>query len=317
MADAMKLKAAVYRGTTDTGDGEGDPTGIVEINEMLKDKPHLITEAVKYLKARIKDRSPVTSCIAMDLLDQCMQSNGFQFQLYVVKKVLQRILKLALPNKGQHPHVQQKAAALIKFWANSYSADARLFEFSNAAKELARKEEMARGSTTAPGSAPARQADYSAVRRPDTVSHIPAAAPASAPPASHRRARIAAAALLARRPRAARPRRCARAEGHTRAARGHGCGERPPAPHPSAPPPPPPPSQGGETMAARERRRWRTAPLRRSRRAQCSRRACSHCRIQTTRCAVGKNPHPPPPRPTPTPTPTPIPPLRLPARSSS
>eukprot|EP00291_Cryptomonas_curvata_P017211 CAMPEP_0172159182 /NCGR_PEP_ID=MMETSP1050-20130122/4817_1 /TAXON_ID=233186 /ORGANISM="Cryptomonas curvata, Strain CCAP979/52" /LENGTH=281 /DNA_ID=CAMNT_0012828719 /DNA_START=148 /DNA_END=990 /DNA_ORIENTATION=- len=179
MADAMKLKAAVYRGTTDTGDGEGDPTGIVEINEMIKDKPHLITEAVKYLKARIKDRSPVTSCIAMDLLDQCMQSNGFQFQLYVVKKVLQRILKLALPNKGQHPHVQQKAAALIKFWANSYSADARLFEFSNAAKELARKEEMARGSGAPPGGAvPARQADYSSVRRPDTGSHIPAAAPA-------------------------------------------------------------------------------------------------------------------------------------------
>lgn len=172
MADAMKLKAAVYRGTTDTGDGEGDPTGIVEINEILKDKPHLITEAVKFLKARIKDRSPVTSCIAMDLLDQCMQSNGFQFQLYVIKKVLQRILKLSLPNKGQHPHVQQKAAALIKFWANTYSTDARLYEFSNAAKELARKEEAARG----PGGAmaPARQADAASARRPDSLASQPA-----------------------------------------------------------------------------------------------------------------------------------------------
>jgi hypothetical protein len=176
MADAMKLKAAVYRGTTDTGDGEGDPTGIVEINEILKDKPHLITEAVKFLKARVKDRSPVTSCIAMDLLDQCMQSNGFQFQLYVIKKVLQRILKLSLPNKGQHPHVQQKAAALIKFWANTYSTDARLYEFSNAAKELARKEEVARGPGAPPGASPVRQAD-AAMRRPDSMPAHPASSP--------------------------------------------------------------------------------------------------------------------------------------------
>ena len=165
MTDAMKLKAAVYRGTTDTGDGEGDPTGIVEINEILKDKAHLITEAVKFLKARIKDRSPVVSCIAMDLLDQCMQSNGLQFQLHVMKKVLPRILKFSIPNKGQHPHVQQKAAALIKFWANTYSADARLFEYSNAAKELARKEEAARAAS---GTGPAAPASAS-VRRPDNL----------------------------------------------------------------------------------------------------------------------------------------------------
>jgi hypothetical protein len=42
MADAAKLKAAVYRATNDTsGDGEGDPAAMIEIDTILKDHPEL------------------------------------------------------------------------------------------------------------------------------------------------------------------------------------------------------------------------------------------------------------------------------------
>jgi hypothetical protein len=144
MTDIAALKAAVHRGTTDAGYGEGDPTGIVVITEVLRSKPDLVTEAVKLLKARIKDRSPTTSYFALDLLDQCMRCCGFPFQLYVTKKVLSRILKLALPNKGNHPNIQAKAASLIRAWANDYGSDGRLCDFATFARELSSKEEVAR-----------------------------------------------------------------------------------------------------------------------------------------------------------------------------
>ena len=41
MAEAAKLKAAVFRATNDAGDGEGDPTAMIEISEKLQDSPHL------------------------------------------------------------------------------------------------------------------------------------------------------------------------------------------------------------------------------------------------------------------------------------
>ena len=135
------LKSAVDRVTTGAGNGEGDPIGVVEIYQELKDRPDLMAEAVKLIKARIKSRNPTTSCLAMDLLNQCMESIGFALQLQVTKKVLPRILKLALSHT-QHPDVQRKAAAYIKTWASTYSADARLCAYGNAAKELSRVEEI-------------------------------------------------------------------------------------------------------------------------------------------------------------------------------
>ena len=140
---SKKLKAAIMRGTTDTGNGEGDPTGVVEIIELLKEHPHFISEAVKHLKARIKDRNPTTSCIAMDLLNQCMQNMGHDFQLHVIKKVLQRILKFSI-SRDQHPQVQQKAAAYISIWADTYGTDELLIDFSKCAEERLRTEEARR-----------------------------------------------------------------------------------------------------------------------------------------------------------------------------
>mmetsp|Transcript_54318 Transcript_54318/g.129098 ORF Transcript_54318/g.129098 Transcript_54318/m.129098 type:complete len:757 (-) Transcript_54318:201-2471(-) len=141
MAEAAKLKASVYRATCDSGGGEGDAAAMIEINEILLEHPHLITEAVKNVKARVKDRDPVVGVIALDLLDQLMQSHGFQLQLHVIKKVLPRVLKMATPMKGNPPSIQAKSAVLIRSWASTYGSDVRLKEYADSALTLNRSEE--------------------------------------------------------------------------------------------------------------------------------------------------------------------------------
>ncbi len=125
--------------------------------------------AVSLLKARIKDRSQITSLLALDLLNQCMQLNGDQleFQLCVIEKVLKRILKLALPNKGNHPRVQQKVAHLIKYWSSAYSNDTRLNEFVLAGKELAKRRERAKATAPPPRSSSASSSSTSKVTTPE------------------------------------------------------------------------------------------------------------------------------------------------------
>ena len=143
MAELQKLKASVYRATEPSGsDGEGDPTAMVEINIILQEHPNLMVEAVKAIKARCKDKNESVQVIALDLLDQCMQSNGIQLQMHVMKKVLPRVLKFANPSKRECGRLcEQKSAALIKSWATLYGGDGRMKDFENAAKDLARAEE--------------------------------------------------------------------------------------------------------------------------------------------------------------------------------
>ena len=141
MSGIVNLKAAVHRGTTDHGGEEGDPSGIIEIQLFLESNPQLIPDAVSLLKARIKDRSPITELLALDLLDQCMRCNGIDFHSCVMEKVLPRILKMALPHNGIHPRVQQKAAHLIKYWSSSCNYDSHLQGFIMAGKTLASKRE--------------------------------------------------------------------------------------------------------------------------------------------------------------------------------
>jgi len=48
-----------------------------------QEHPNLMVEAVKAMKARCKDKNEKVQIISLDLLDQCMQSNGIQLQLHV------------------------------------------------------------------------------------------------------------------------------------------------------------------------------------------------------------------------------------------
>jgi hypothetical protein len=143
MSALAKMKAAIHRGTTDHGGEEGDPSGMVEVQILLKWNPHLIPETVSLLKTRIKDRSTITSLLALDLLDQCMRCNGVDFHLCVMEKSLPRIQKMALPHNGIHPRLQKKAANLIKYWSNSYSRDEQLKKFVIAGQESALRKDKA------------------------------------------------------------------------------------------------------------------------------------------------------------------------------
>ena len=150
MSAIVKLKAAIHRGTTDHGGEEGDPSGIVEVQVLLECDPQLIPETVSLLKTRIKDRSPITSLLALDLLDQCMRCNGMDFHTCVMEKALPRIQKMAMPNNGMHPRVQQKAAHLIKYWSNHYTYDKQLRHFVLAGQELSDKKDKGSSAASTP-----------------------------------------------------------------------------------------------------------------------------------------------------------------------
>ena len=110
-----KLKLAIHRGTTENGVRNGDSAR--EITAVLNEMPHLAEQAIVLLKARIKDKSAISSKLGIELLNACMRSNGLEFLQLVQKNVLPRIRKLASPNKGVHPLVQRKAEAVIREWA--------------------------------------------------------------------------------------------------------------------------------------------------------------------------------------------------------
>jgi hypothetical protein len=113
MTELNLLKGSISRATEPSGeDGEGDPTAMVEINIILQEHPNLMVEAVKAIKARIKDKNQRVQIIALDLLDQCLQSNGIQLQMHVMKKVLPRVLKFANPTKNECGHSFSKVLAI-------------------------------------------------------------------------------------------------------------------------------------------------------------------------------------------------------------
>ena len=128
------LKSAIFRATVDKGSGQVDATGLDEINRILKSRPDFMKRTVDLVKVRIKDRIASTSCIALKLLAEIMHSNGIELHLYVAKKVLNRVLRLATPNMGTHPHVQTVAATLVKHWGVTLGTDARLSDFADAAR---------------------------------------------------------------------------------------------------------------------------------------------------------------------------------------
>ena len=128
------LKSAIFRATVDKGTGQVDAIALDEINRILKTRPDFMKRTVDLIKARIKDRIASTSCVALKLLAEIMHSNGIELHLYVAKKVLNRVLRLATPNMGIHPHVQTVAATLIKHWGSTLGTDARLPDFADAAR---------------------------------------------------------------------------------------------------------------------------------------------------------------------------------------
>ena len=142
-----KLKTAVFRGTIDNelGHGGSDCDAVEEVTKILKENPELVTVAVTLIKARIKDKAVAIVCTSIDFLDQCMQTNDFEFIQFSMVKVLGRVLKLAIPNKGTHPRIQRKASDAIRVWGATYGSDERLDQFAKASEQLSKLEAASGG----------------------------------------------------------------------------------------------------------------------------------------------------------------------------
>ena len=139
-SEAIKdLKASIHRATIDLGQGR-DSEIKNDIKNILRARPALLPEAVTLIKERIKNTSVSISYNGMCVIDEMLNEFGFEFQEQVATRVLERVLKLAMPQKGTHPTLQRKAATLIKGWAESFGSDPHLAAFSKAADELSRKE---------------------------------------------------------------------------------------------------------------------------------------------------------------------------------
>jgi hypothetical protein len=135
-----ELRAAVHRATIDFGFDQPSLDPVSEINMILELRPSLTSELVALIKARVKCPSAGTAYLAICLLDNLMQSLGFGFHEQVSIRLLGRILKLAMPQKGTHPSIQKKAAASIKERSANLGDDPHLSSFADAAADLASKE---------------------------------------------------------------------------------------------------------------------------------------------------------------------------------
>ena len=134
------VRSSIHRATHSDDIRNGIHEACLEITKHLQKQPCLIPNTVAMIKADIKDPRHGTSCLAFDLLDQLMSAMNSDFRVSVAKKLLSRILKLSLPNKGIHPQVQKKAASMIRKWADEFGSDPNMIAFANAARELMKKE---------------------------------------------------------------------------------------------------------------------------------------------------------------------------------
>ena len=130
-----RLKLAVHKATVD----QGDMSFVHEISRLLKEHPHMVSEVVKLIKARIKDKCTYTSLLALDLLGNLMRTYDQRFHSIAQQKLLRRISILAVPNIGTHPLVQRRAASLIAAWNDSYGSALGLEGFSETASQLTSK----------------------------------------------------------------------------------------------------------------------------------------------------------------------------------
>jgi hypothetical protein len=191
----MQIKAVIHRGTLDNdfGHGGSDIDSVDELTGLLKKYPLLITFAVTTIKARIKDNAVAISCTSIDFLDQCLQRNDHDFIHFSKVKVLGRVLKLSLPNRGIHPHIQKKATDAIKNWGATFGSDARLADFANASQKLSAAEESGSCRRSSVASSPIAASlpisrsgrRGSALDPPSQHSPLPSGRRSSAPDLSH------------------------------------------------------------------------------------------------------------------------------------
>mmetsp|Transcript_1876 Transcript_1876/g.5662 ORF Transcript_1876/g.5662 Transcript_1876/m.5662 type:complete len:187 (+) Transcript_1876:83-643(+) len=109
-----QLKNAIQRATTPSEEtDEGDPIALIELTEILGQNQKLAGDAVKLIKARIKDKDPRISSISMEVLDACMQTGGQAVQEIVAKKALDRMRRIGAGGAQIPEALRNKASNLL------------------------------------------------------------------------------------------------------------------------------------------------------------------------------------------------------------
>lgn len=125
-SDNHELQASVIKATRPMtnpaapNELNADPHGLEEIAEQARgNRKGFVNDLVKMLKARLKSEDEKVVLLAIGVFDQCMQECGYDFQLQVAKKALERMGKLSVP--GQAPTaVQMLAAETVLKWGSLY-----------------------------------------------------------------------------------------------------------------------------------------------------------------------------------------------------
>uniref|UniRef100_A0A7S0HJ89 VHS domain-containing protein n=1 Tax=Hanusia phi TaxID=3032 RepID=A0A7S0HJ89_9CRYP len=134
---ASQLKSAIQRATTPAEEtDEGDPIALIELTEILGQNQKLAGDAVKLIKARIKDKDARISAISMEVLDACMQIGGPALQEIVAKKTLDRVRRIGAGGPQIPEALRNKAANLLLKWGDEYGSDPKFLAFQKAAKEI-------------------------------------------------------------------------------------------------------------------------------------------------------------------------------------
>jgi hypothetical protein len=128
------MKIAVFRCTVETESGKVNEVALLQLINILKERPKLICKTIQLIKERIDNPSPSTCCMAMILLAELMQQSGYDLHRQVMQTLLHRLMELAIRSEGVHPRIQLVALTLIRGWGVSYGTDPRLFEFADAAR---------------------------------------------------------------------------------------------------------------------------------------------------------------------------------------
>ena len=139
-SESKRLRGFILQCTDCNCDGPPKSCiAVASICKILKHNPRLISEAIDIIIERVKDKCVTTAFTALELLDKCMTVIGFEFQFYVAKLALKRVLLLAYPTSGTHLIVQRKADSLIDHWAATLGSDSRIPGFASAAADLNRQ----------------------------------------------------------------------------------------------------------------------------------------------------------------------------------
>lgn len=134
------MRDAVFKATTPTEGGEGDPASLLVVQQLLQFGTTQESDAcIKHVKARIKSDDAAVQVTSLVVLDRLLQLGDPRFRHAVGAKIVPRVEIMAGSGGGALRYaaeVQKAAQAMIAKWSRQYGTNARLREFAMAGLRL-------------------------------------------------------------------------------------------------------------------------------------------------------------------------------------